>query len=145
MENRPQKWGEFIPQRYDDWKGFRRHTAILSNISDSDDVHTAIACPPTVYGPSLFTLFTRSTQLPRMLNVFLRRSRDFTIKGNQNKRNMIHTQGVSEIYILLTEAAMNQHPGELWDNDDTILPSKGVLLWRSEQGDCLPWLRQGLL
>lgn len=154
MESRPQTWGEFIPRRYDDLQGVQRLTAIPFNTSDNDDVlpdwaahrdvdlailrghhlypgivRTAIVCPPTVYGPSRFPLFTRSIQLPRMLNVFLRRGRAFTIKGNQNKWNMIHTQDISEMYVLLTEAAVNQHPGELWDNDGYYFAEQGEFVW----------------
>lgn len=71
-------------------------------------VRTAIVCPSTVYGPSRFPVITRSVQLPRLLNVFLRHDRAFTTNDNKNKWNRIHTQDISELYLLLVEAAVDQ-------------------------------------
>ncbi|GKZ21545.1 hypothetical protein AbraIFM66951_006727 [Aspergillus brasiliensis] len=96
-------------------------------------VRTAIVCPPTVYGPSRFPLPTRSIQLPRLLNVYLRRRQAFTIKQNKNVWNMIHTQDISEMYVLLTEAAVEGREGQdgqgLWDEDGYYFAEQGQFVW----------------
>lgn len=153
MEARPETWGQYIPRRYNDWEGVHQLTDVTSSNCETDclpdwaahrdvdlailrgyrnhpgTVYTAIVCPPTVYGPSRFPLFTRSIQLPRMLNAFLRRGRAFTIKGNENKWNMIHTQDISEMYILLTEAAVDQRPGDLWNDHGYYFSEQGEFVW----------------
>ncbi|KAJ5645904.1 hypothetical protein N7490_002276 [Penicillium lividum] len=156
IRGQPQTWGEYIPHPYDDWHGVRKLTAVPSPGTEEDDclpdwaahrdvdmtilngyrsypgiVRTAIVCPPTVYGPSRFPLPTRSIQLPRLLHVFLRRRRAFTIKNNENMWNMIHTQDISEMYVLLTEAAVDQdqRPGDLWDECGYYFSEQGNFVW----------------
>lgn len=154
MESQPETWGEYIPRPYDDWDGVVKLTSVSTTHNNADDflpdwaahrdvdlailnghrqypgiVRTAIICPPTVYGPSRFPLPTRSIQLPRMLNVFLRRRNAFTIKGNKNVWNMIHTQDISEMYVLLTEAAVDQRPGDLWDQYGYYFSEQGTFVW----------------
>lgn len=154
MESQPQTWGEYIPHPYDDWDGVRKLTEVPTSKSTPGSVlpdwaarrdvdlailhghhnhrgivRTAIICPPTVYGSSRFPFFTRSIQLPRMLNVFLRRRRAFKIKGNKNVWNMIHTQDISEMYVLLTEAAVDQRPGDVWDEYGYYFSEHGEFVW----------------
>ncbi|KAE8332464.1 hypothetical protein BDV39DRAFT_189097 [Aspergillus sergii] len=154
MESQPKTWGEYIPRPYDDMEGVKKLTSLVSSDSPDDDllpewaahrdvdlailrghnehpgiVRTAIICPPTVYGPSRFPLFTRSIQLPRMLRVFLTRGRAFTINDNKNVWNMIHTQDISEMYVLLTEAAVDQRSGDLWDEFGYYFCEQGTFIW----------------
>lgn len=92
-------------------------------------VRTAIVCPPTVYGPSRFPGFTRSIPIPRLLNVVLQLGQAFTINANENKWNMVHTQDISSLYVLLTEAAVNGQPGELWNEKGYYFAERGEFIW----------------
>lgn len=100
--------------------------AILRAFRDSAvNVQTAIVCPPTIFGSSRFPGFTRSIQIPRLLNVVLRRRRAFTVNGNENRWNMVHTQDISQLYLLLTEAAVDQRPGNLWNDKGYYFAENG--------------------
>ncbi|KAL4879334.1 putative nucleoside-diphosphate-sugar epimerase [Aspergillus karnatakaensis] len=121
MESQPATWGKFIPRRYNDLDGVEELTRIPSPSTPNPTrasatittSKTAIVCPPTVYGPSWFPAPTRSIQIPRLLNVVLRLRQAFTINGNDNRWNKIHTQDISELYMLLTEAAVDGRSDEL--------------------------------
>ncbi|KAH6648878.1 putative nucleoside-diphosphate-sugar epimerase [Truncatella angustata] len=157
-ESQPSMWGKDIPRRYNDWAGVEKLTTISPvespKHSGSEDVlpswaahrdvdevilqgfrnhprnvRTAIVCPPTVYGPSRFPGFTRSIQLPRLLNVVLRRRRAFTINGNENRWNMVHTQDISQLYLLLTEAAVDRRLGDLWNEKGYYFAEHGEFRW----------------
>ncbi|CAG8363543.1 unnamed protein product [Penicillium salamii] len=158
MESQPSTWGKFIPRRYNDMEGVEEltrgpteanpeptgHDHILPNWAAHRDVdlaildgfrkypskvRTAIVCPPTVYGPSRFPAFTTSIQIPRLLNVVLQLGQAFTINGNENKWNKIHTQDISVLYVLLTEAAVNEQPGELWNEKGYYFAENGEFVW----------------
>ncbi|KAL4860326.1 hypothetical protein BDV12DRAFT_205204 [Aspergillus spectabilis] len=89
IKARPATWGEYIPRRYDDWAGVHKLTSVTSDGHDIDclpdwaahrDVDQAILRGYRNHPNTVYTAI-----LPRMLNVFLRRGRAFTIKGNENK------------------------------------------------------------
>ncbi|KAI7975376.1 hypothetical protein EIK77_000220 [Talaromyces pinophilus] len=158
MEANPDTWGYYMPRRYNDWVEVGRLTSlptaddpepsgdgiILPNWAAHRDVdmailhafrdhptvvRTAIVCPPTVYGPSRFPIFTRSIQLPRLLQIVLRRRRAFTINKNANRWNMIHTQDLSALYLLLTEAAVDGLSGNLWNEHGYYFAENGGFAW----------------
>ncbi|RAH50019.1 NAD-dependent epimerase/dehydratase family protein [Aspergillus brunneoviolaceus CBS 621.78] len=157
MESQPSNWGQLIPRYYNDLEGVAELTSlpsaadpeptgydhVLPNWAAHRDVdmailrgrehpqiRTAIVCPPTVYGPSRFPGFTRSIQVPRLLNVMLRRRRAFTIHGNENRWHMVHTQDIARMYLLLTEAAVDEHsPRELWNEHGYYFAENGEFAW----------------
>ncbi|CAG8109623.1 unnamed protein product [Penicillium olsonii] len=158
MESQPSTWGKFMPRRYNDMEGVEELTRgpseanpnptgfdnILPNWAAHRDVdlavldgfrkhrskvRTAIVCPPTVYGPSRFPGFTTSIQIPRLLNVVLQLGQAFTINGNENKWNKVHTQDISVLYILLTEAAVSNQPVELWNEKGYHFAEGGEFIW----------------
>ncbi|PLB47689.1 putative nucleoside-diphosphate-sugar epimerase [Aspergillus steynii IBT 23096] len=157
MESQPSTWGKYMPRRYNDMEGVEELTrgpsdsnpeptgydhvlpnwaahrdvdlAIMDGFRKHNNIQTAIVCPPTVYGPSRFPGFTRSIQIPRLLNVVLQVRRAFTINGNQNRWNMIHTQDISEMYVLLAEAAVDQRREGLWNEEGYYFAEKGEFVW----------------
>ncbi|KAI9035552.1 putative nucleoside-diphosphate-sugar epimerase [Aspergillus affinis] len=153
MESQPSTWDKFMPRRYNDMEGVEELTrgpsasspeptgydhvlpnwaahrdvdlVILDGFREHRNVQTAIVCPPTVYGPSRFPGFARSIQIPRLLNVVLQLRRAFTINGNQNRWNMVHTQDISLLCVLLTEAAVNQQKNGLWNEKGYYFAERG--------------------
>jgi hypothetical protein len=61
--------------------------------------------------------------------VVLQLRQAFTIKGNENRWNKIHTQDISELYMLLTEAVVDGRSDNLWNKKGYCFAQSGEFSW----------------
>ncbi|KAL2409316.1 Oxidase ucsJ [Exophiala dermatitidis] len=97
--------------------------------SYSDKVRTAIVCPPTIYGPGRGPDNTRSLQVYKATEAFLKRKKAFKIGKGDNVWHYIHVQDLSKLYLLLGEAAVNGGPPATWNEQGYYLAEDGLFVW----------------
>ncbi|PYI03090.1 NAD(P)-binding protein [Aspergillus sclerotiicarbonarius CBS 121057] len=131
MESQPSTWGTFMPRRYNDLEGVEELTTvpcesnpnptgydhILPNWAAHRDVDLAIL---NGFHKHANVQTAIPLSIPRLLNVVLHLRQAFTINGNENKWNMVHTQDILELYVLLTEAAVEGRKEGLWNEKEFV-------------------------
>ena len=151
-------YGEELPKVFDDWDGVED----LVNMPDraahrpvdkivlgaaSPLVHTAIVCPPTIYGPGRGPDNQRSVQAYEAARIMLEQKRGFLPGKGENVWHEVHVQDLSDLYLLLGEAAVDGGGKATWTGKDGYyLAENGGFKW----GDILQSLatvahKQGLL
>lgn len=98
-------------------------------LSSPSNVHTAIVCPPTIYGAGSGPVNTRSIQIPGLTSAILKRGKGFTVRGGKNGWNYVHIRDLSVLYLLLTEAAARGGQGADWNEEGYYFSENGEYLW----------------
>lgn len=98
-------------------------------LASPSNVHTAIVCPPTIYGPGLGVANTRSIQTPGLTKAILKRGKGFTVRGGKNVWNSVHIRDLCALYLLLTEAAVKGGQGADWDTEGYYFAEDGDFSW----------------
>jgi nucleoside-diphosphate-sugar epimerase len=151
------EFGSLLPKVYNDWDGIEElkshpdeapHRKVDKIVlsSYSDKVKTAIVCPPTIYGAGRGPDNKRSVQAYRITEAFLKHKRGFKVGKSENVWHGIHVQDLSELYLLLGEAAINGGQPATWNEEGYYLAEDGSFVW----GDILQKIaniaaKQGLL
>ncbi|KAL9054423.1 MAG: hypothetical protein Q9162_004145 [Coniocarpon cinnabarinum] len=73
--------------------------------NDDQKVKTAIVCPPLIYGQSRGTGNPRSIQLPSLARAMIESKQVFQVGKGQSLWSAIHVQDLSNVFLLLAEAA----------------------------------------
>ena len=134
------KFGSALPRIYNDWDGVEElkshpdeapHRKVDKIVlsSYSDKVKTAIVCPPTIYGPGRGPDNTRSIQAYKVAEAFLKHKKAFKIGKGENVWHEVHVQDLSELYLLLGEAATNGGPPATWNEEGYYLAENGSFVW----------------
>ncbi|KIV76865.1 hypothetical protein PV11_08716 [Exophiala sideris] len=134
------EYGNQLEKVFDDWDNIKELTSqpdpaphrnvdkiVLSSYSDT--VRTAIVCPPTIIGKGRGPDNTRSVQIYNTTGAFLEHKQAFKIEKGQNIWHQVNVQDLSELYLLLGEAAVNGGPPATWNEEGYYLAENGSFVW----------------
>ncbi|KKY22669.1 putative nad dependent epimerase dehydratase family protein [Phaeomoniella chlamydospora] len=133
-------FGTPLEKVYNDYDGIGELTslpdhAIHRNVdkvvlaAGNDLIHTAIVCPPTIYGVGRGPDNQDSVQVPGVAREFLKHGEAFSCRGSENIWCMIHVQDLSNLYLLLGEAAASGGNPATWNDEGYYLAEQGTFVW----------------
>lgn len=133
-------FGNRLDKVFDDWHHVQELTShpdeaahrlvdkiVLS--AGTDKVKTAIVCPPTIYGPGRGPDNTRSVQIYRATESFLKHKKAYKVGKGENIWHYVHVHDLSNLYLLLGEAAVNGGPPATWNEQGYYLAENGSFVW----------------
>lgn len=132
---------------YNDWDGIKElfempddawHRNVdkiiqSANKSSGGKIHTAIVCPPTIYGPGRGPGNVKSDQVYKMAAEMMKHGKAFTIGDGLNKWTSIHVHDLSDVYLALTEAAAQDGGKATWDEEGYYFTEDGEFVWGEMQ------------
>ncbi|CAK4029329.1 related to nucleoside-diphosphate-sugar epimerase [Lecanosticta acicola] len=142
-EGRLGEW-EDERRRFDDWDGvgaltslpdeaFHRNVdkiVLETGTRHSEAVKTAILCPPTIYGRGRGPVSGRSRQAYELAKTVLERQMAPVIGQGQARWNNLHVYDLSELFVLLCDAAAAQKlDAELWGAKGYYIVENGIHSW----------------
>lgn len=133
-------FGDELKKVYNDWDGIKELTSLPDEAAHrdvdkiilaagSDSLKVAIVCPPTIYGEGRGPDNTRSIQVPKATEGMLKEKRGFVIGKGKNVWHQIHVHDLSDLYLLLGEAAANGGPPATWNDQGYYLAENGSFVW----------------
>lgn len=137
---RSKAFGDRLEKVFDDWKNVDELTSqpddaahrVVDKIvlaAASGKVKTAIVCPPAIYGPGRGPDNKRSVQIYEATRLFLQRKKAFQVGKGQNIWHQVHVQDLSDLYLLLGEAAANGGSPATWNDQGYYLAENGPFVW----------------
>lgn len=138
------KYGIAREKVFDDWNGIDEVTSapenalhrnvdkavLAANKSSGGKVHTAIVCPPTIFGPTRGSGNTRSIQVPMLTKAILERHKGFVVNEGANIWNAVHVQDLSEVFLALVTAALSPDGGKAtWDEKGYYFAENEEFTW----------------
>lgn len=128
---------------YNDWDGVSEVTSlpddaahrkvdkiVLSSNEESSLIHTAIVCPPCIYGEGRGPDKTRSIQVPEMIRCTLERKKGFQVGQGRNRWRNVHVRDLSSVYLLLVEEATKPDGGNAtWGLEGYYFAESGQHYW----------------
>jgi nucleoside-diphosphate-sugar epimerase len=92
-------------------------------------VKTAIVCPPTIYGPGRGPDNRRSLQAYIGARCILEQGEGFMLGKGRNVWHEVHVQDLSNLYLLLGEAAVSGGGKATWNEQGYYLAENGSFAW----------------
>ncbi|KAJ5177029.1 uncharacterized protein N7482_002906 [Penicillium canariense] len=131
------------PKEYNDWDGVselvnlpadalhRNVDEIILNAGKQNpsSVHTAIVCPPTIYGPGRGPVNTKSMQAYMLSSAVLSRGKGFLVGKGENVWHEVHVQDLSGVYLALGDAAAAGGGKASWGDEGYYLAENGSFVW----------------
>lgn len=128
---------------YDDWDGISEVTSIpdvaihrnvdkiiLAANEASANIHSAIVCPPCIYGPGRGPDNRRSVQVYEMARAILQRGKGFVVGEGANIWTEVHVQDLSELFLALVTAALEPEGGKAtWNQEGYYFAQSADLSW----------------
>lgn len=119
---------------------------VLNASVNHPNIKTAIVCPPTIYGTGRGPDNQRSIQAYKASELFLKHQQAVKIGEGKNVWHQVHVHDLSELYLLLGEAAVGGGAPATWNDQGYYLAENGEFVW----GDILQEIasyahQQGLL
>lgn len=142
-DQRARSYGIERPKQYNDWEGvselvnlpqdaFHRNVdeiIIKAGQRDPSSVHTAVVCPPTIYGPGRGPGNTKSVQAYLLAAAVLKRGKGFLVGKGENVWHQVHVQDLSNVYLALGEAAAAGGGNATWGEQGYYLAENGSFVW----------------
>ncbi|OJJ59626.1 hypothetical protein ASPSYDRAFT_78006 [Aspergillus sydowii CBS 593.65] len=129
---------------YNDWEGIGELTSLPDeafhrNVDKivlevgskaSDSVKTVIIAPPTIYGNGRGPVSGRGRQVYELSKLVLTKQYTPIIGQGKARWNNVHIHDLSELYLLLTEAAVKGNVDkELWGDRGYLIVENGEHVW----------------
>lgn len=130
-------FGELEEKVYDDWDGIDEVTSLPDDAAhrnvdkivlaagEHPAVMTAIVCPPSIYGLGRGPGNKRSQQLYDLSRMILTSGKGMRVGKGENKQTHIHVYDLSDLYLLLIEAAAAGGGEATWGNKGYYFSSRG--------------------
>jgi nucleoside-diphosphate-sugar epimerase len=93
-------------------------------------IKTAIVCPPCIYGIGRGPDNQRSIQVYEAAKAILRRKQAFLPLKGENVWHGINVQDLSDLYVLLAEAAAAGGGRATWNEDGYYFAENGEFVWK---------------
>lgn len=136
-------FGTESPKLYNDWDGVSEVTSlpddaahrdvdkiVIASNAESSLIHTAIVCPPCIYGEGRGPGKRRSIQVPEMIRCTLERGKGFQVGQGRNKWRNVHIQDLSVVYLrLVEEATKPDGGGATWGSEGYYFAESGEHYW----------------
>ncbi|KAJ5917261.1 hypothetical protein N7466_010815 [Penicillium verhagenii] len=137
-------YGNKSEKVYDDWEGVEElltlhdhafHRNVDQLVLEAGAKHagvlkTALVCPPTIYGQGRGPCSQRGRQVYALANVTLRLKKGPIIGAGQSIWNNVHIHDLSDVYLLLVEAAISGRTDNgLWGAGAYYLTENGEHVW----------------
>lgn len=133
-------WGENLTKSHDDWEGIKELWALpdrslhrpvdkIVQAAWSDKVKTAIICPPCIYGPGRGPDNQRSVQAYKATESMIKSKKAWIPGKGQNRWNEVHVQDLSDLYLLVGEAAANGGSPATWNDQGYYFAENGDFAW----------------
>lgn len=106
---------------------------IGAGLRDPSSVHTAVVCPPTIYGPGRGTGNTKSLQAYLLSVAVLKRGKGFLVGKGENVWHQVHVQDLSNVYLALGDAAAAGGGKATWGDEGYYLAENGSFVWGDVQ------------
>ncbi|PYH99012.1 hypothetical protein BO71DRAFT_415916 [Aspergillus ellipticus CBS 707.79] len=140
---RSNTWGLERAKQHDDWDGvdellnlpadsFHRNVdeiVINAGKRAPDSVKIAVVCPPTIYGPGRGPGNQKSVQAYWLASAVLKRKKGLLVGEGKNIWHQIHVQDLSDLYLLLAEAAAAGGGKATWNDKGYYLAENGPFCW----------------
>ena len=92
-------------------------------------------CPPTIWGAGRGPDNTRSVQIYKSTEAFLKHGKAFKVGKGQNIWHQVHVSDLAELYLLLGEAAVNEGRPASWNEQGYYLAENGSFVWGDVLGE----------
>jgi nucleoside-diphosphate-sugar epimerase len=102
---------------------------VLAASASNAHIKTAIVCPPTIYGPGRGPDNQRSQQAYLGAKLILENKKGFMPGKGKNIWHEVHVQDLSELYLVLGEAAASGGGKATWDEQGYYLAENGSFAW----------------
>jgi nucleoside-diphosphate-sugar epimerase len=133
-------FGDELPKKFNDWDGVQElmnqpdhalHRVVDKIViaAGSDKVKTAIVCPPTIYGPGRGPDNQKSMQAYKAAAAMMKIKQGFVVGKGVNVWHQVHVQDLSDLYLLLGEAAATGGPPATWNEQGYYLAENGEFVW----------------
>ncbi|KKZ65948.1 hypothetical protein EMCG_08291 [[Emmonsia] crescens] len=136
-------YGDLRPKEYNDWDGIGDVTSLPDEafhrdvdkivlgvgVVAADRVKTAIVCPPTIYGPGRGPGNTRSAQIYNLAKYVLKRKKGLQVGKGENIWHEIHVHDLSDLFLLLGEAAAAGGGKASWGKEGYYFVENGSFVW----------------
>ncbi|PLB43217.1 putative nucleoside-diphosphate-sugar epimerase [Aspergillus steynii IBT 23096] len=140
---RTNTWGLYRTKEHDDWDGVDEllnlpddslHRNVDKIIIDAgkknpDSVKVAIVCPPTIYGPGRGPGNQKSVQAYWLTAAVLKRKKGLLVGKGENIWHQVHVQDLSDVYLLLGDAAAAGGGKATWNDKGYYLAENGPFVW----------------
>lgn len=138
-------FGQELPRVYDDWEGIKNATSIPDEAThrnvdkivlrmssaNPEVVKTAIVCPPCIYGPGRGPDNGRSIQAYFASQFILERKAAFLPLNGENIWHEVHVHDLSDLYVLLGDAAAAGGGKATWNDDGYYFAENGPFKWKT--------------
>lgn len=142
-DQRAHTYGIERPKEYNDWDGvnelvnlpadaFHRNVdEIIIGIGRQtpSSVHTAVVCPPAIYGIGRGTGNTKSFQAYMLSAAVLKRGKGFLVGKGENIWHQVHVQDLSNVYLALGDAAAENGGKATWNDEGYYFAENGSFVW----------------
>ena len=133
-------YGEEALKVYDDWDGVSEVTSLPDHAAhrlvdkiiieaESPKLHTAIICPPTIYGIGRGPSNRRGHQLYELARCTLERKKGFQVGSGKTHWTNIHVYDMSRCYLALVKAAMEGGGTASWGREGYYFTENGDHIW----------------
>ena len=133
-------FGDELSKKYNDWDGVQELMShpdhALHRIVDkiiieagSDKTKVAVVCPPTIYGPGRGPDNQKSMQAYKAAAAMLKHQQGFVVGNGKNVWHQVHVQDLSDLYLLLAEAAVDGGTPATWNEQGYYLAENGEFVW----------------
>ena len=140
MDEERKTYGEMSSKVYDDWDGISEITSLpdyaahrladkIVISADSSKLHTAIVCPPTIYGVGRGPANRRGHQLYELARCTLELQKGFQVEAGQAIWTNIHVYDMSKCYLELVKAAVEGGGKASWGEKGYYFTENGEHAW----------------
>lgn len=131
-------FGQLEDKVYDDWEGVDEVTSLPDHAAHrnvdkiildagetkNESVKTAIVCPPSIYGIGRGPGNKRSQQLYNLTSIILQAGEGKRVGAGENQQTHIHIKDLSDLYVLLIEAAAAGGGAATWGKQGYYFSSR---------------------
>ncbi|KAJ7709657.1 NAD(P)-binding protein [Mycena rosella] len=98
-------------------------------------IHTAIICPPDIYGKGRGPGVTQSFMVPFFYDAILAHKSAFYVSNGENVRSLVHIQDVMSLYVSIVEEAVTSFETgtvrkEYWGENGFYFNADSELVWK---------------
>src|SRR5262249_28194925 len=129
-------YGDSSAKVFDDFDGIRDiphrkldRILLSSTAMTKNHVKTAIVAPPCTYGVGRGACNRRSLQVPELARCTLQQGHGFTVESGQAIWSEVHVHDLSQLFVLLIEAAAAKGGSATWGADGFYFAENGSFAW----------------